>query len=240
MSNALGRFCASVGSSSRTLTPRYAAAPSQTALRAISTSSKSQSSQPIDSAFNKVSSMLGITPATEFPQILDRKASNKYSLPVPVDSNAASSTPPSLLRLPLPQDPLLTYMTSLLLHDGLRHKAAQQTARTLEHIHLLTRAPPLPILREAVRLVSPSVRVVTQRKRAKNLQTPHPLNDKQRARYAIKWILKASEKRGEKKVEQRVAMEMINVLRGESEALKRKQELHRLAVANRANAQVRV
>jgi len=46
----------------------------------------------------------------------------------------------------------------------------------------------------------------------------------------------ASKKRPELSVSQRLAKELVNVIRGDSEALKKKEEVHRLAVVNRANA----
>lgn len=128
----------------------------------------------------------------------------------------------------------------MLLRNGNRHKASRIVTLTLQQIHALTHSPPLPILREAVSLASPSVKIVTHKKSAKNVPTPFALGDKQRTRMAIKWILKESDSRGERNVADRLARVIFDIIRGDGNVLKKKDELHRLAVANRSNARVRL
>ncbi|CAE6541621.1 unnamed protein product [Rhizoctonia solani] len=174
-----------------------------------------------------------------------RSAAAKYDKPLVTpfsEPDALLPTPvPSGTQLPPIADPLLDFTASLIQKHGERAKAARTVARVLEHIHILTGgAPPLPIYREAIRLVSPSVKVVTLKRRAKNLPTPRPLTERQRTRTGILAILKASDKRPEQHIWERVARECVNVLRGESDALKKLEEVHRFALANRANASVRV
>ncbi|KAG8716497.1 hypothetical protein FRC08_009406 [Ceratobasidium sp. 394] len=175
----------------------------------------------------------------------ERLVAAKYHRPpVTPFSNPDSLVPtplPAGTQLPANADPLLDFTAALLQKHGERAKAARIVTKILDHIHILTGgAPALPIFREAVRLVSPSVKVVTQKRRAKNLPTPRPLTERARTRAGILAILKASEKRPERSVSQRVGRECVNVLRGESDAIKKLEEIHRFATANRANASVRV
>jgi small subunit ribosomal protein S7 len=134
---------------------------------------------------------------------------------------------------PPAQDPLLHYLTSKLTHCGRRHRAAHRVSRMLMHIHGYTGAHPLPILRQAIFSVSPAVRVAMHKKGVKSVAMPMPLNEKQRTRFGVEWILQASEKKPGKAVEVRLAQEMIAVVEGTSEALKKKQETHRHAMLNR-------
>ena len=67
----------------------------------------------------------------------------------------------------------------------------------------------------------------------KSIATPMPLNEKQRTRFGVEWILQASEKKPGKAVEVRMAKEVIAVVQGNSEALKKKEEAHRFAMLNR-------
>ncbi|KAG9127800.1 hypothetical protein FRC07_008992 [Ceratobasidium sp. 392] len=175
----------------------------------------------------------------------ERVAAARYERPpVTPFSNPESLSPaplPAGTQLPATADPLLDFAAALLQKHGERTKAARIVTKILDHIHIITGgAPALPIFREAVRLVSPSVKVVTQKRRAKNLPTPRPLTERARTRAGILAILKASEKRSERSVAQRVGRECVNVLRGESDAIKKLEEVHRFATANRANASVRV
>jgi len=100
------------------------------------------------------------------------------------------------------------------------------------HIHGYTGELPLPILREAILLVSPAVRVAMHKKGAKTIAMPMALNEKQRTRFGVEWILKASDKKPGN-VEVRLAKEFIAVVRGNSEALKKREETHRFAMLNR-------
>lgn len=80
---------------------------------------------------------------------------------------------------------------------------------------------------------SPAVRVVMYKMGAKSIGVPMPLNEKQRARYGVEWILMASEKKPSKLLEVRLAREIVSVIQGNSEALKKKEEVHKFAMLNR-------
>lgn len=142
-------------------------------------------------------------------------------------------TIPRGIALPPPSDPMLSYFTNLIMKDGKRHQAARQVAETLNNIHIITRSPPLPILREAVERASPEVKVVSQRRRHKNVMTPRPLTAKQRTGQAIRWIIQFSEGRQEYKFEQRLAKEIVAIVNNSSDVLKKKDEVHKLTLANR-------
>jgi len=137
------------------------------------------------------------------------------------------------MMIPPLEDPLLHYFTSHIMHHGERHKASRITANMLAQIHRLTNAPPLPIFRHAIHLASPSVRIKSHKKSAKTFMVPMPLNDRQRTFFAVKWLLAASDSRSDHKLEDRLAKEVIRIIEGESDVLKRKMEVHKLAVANR-------
>ena len=100
-------------------------------------------------------------------------------------------------------------------------------------IHTMTRAPPLPILREAVLAASPLVKCISQRKSVKVTQKPIALSERHRTAYGVKWILWASAARQEPTLEARLAREVVAVLQGESRALTKKAETHRQAMINR-------
>jgi small subunit ribosomal protein S7 len=155
--------------------------------------------------------------------------------PLPIDAVASTEAPTDSVYLTIPpaQDPLLHYLASKITHHGMRTKAARRVSRVLMHIHGYTRAQPLPILRQAIFAASPAIRVAMNKKGAKNMATPMPLSEKQRTRYGVEWILQASEKKAGKSIDIRLAKEMIAVVQGNSEALKKKEEVHRLGMLNR-------
>ncbi|KAH0825680.1 ribosomal protein S7, partial [Lanmaoa asiatica] len=116
---------------------------------------------------------------------------------------------------------------------GLRARVAHTVSRMLLHIHTFTRAPPTPIVREAIMTAAPAVRVVSFKYGTKIMMTPHPLTEKQRVHAGLKEIIAASESRPGKSLEVRLAREMIAVVQGESRSLEEKERLHRLAMVNR-------
>ncbi len=148
----------------------------------------------------------------------------------PIESTQLSSRH---IQIPPPEDPLLNYMTSIIMRHGERKKAVRVVTRALHYIQIFTRSPPLPLIREAIIRVAPAVRNMTTQLSNKQLITPTPLSERQRTFYAIKWILKASHKRQGQKLELRLAREIIGVLQGDGEALARKAEAHRIAMVNR-------
>lgn len=139
----------------------------------------------------------------------------------------------NLMIIPPAEDPLLHYMSSLIMRDGKRSQANARISRMLLFIHTLTRAPPLPILREAIAAVSPVVKCMTLRKSIKVVQKPVALGERARTRFAIQWLLSASANRPERTIEERLAREVVAVLQGESSALGKKAEMHKMAMVNR-------
>lgn len=99
---------------------------------------------------------------------------------------------------------------------------------------------PHQLFKIAIDLASPLVRIMTIKKSGKNEQAPIPLNERQRRRRAIVWILDASDKRSDRDFSKRLAMEVIAVCNGTSNVYQQKTALHKLAVAQRANASVRL
>jgi small subunit ribosomal protein S7 len=151
-------------------------------------------------------------------------------------AGAAEQTQQVML-IPPEEDPLLRYLTNMIMRKGERKKAARIVSRTLLHIHAMTRAPPLPILREAILTASPAVKVRSQLHGTKQMFKPIALDEKQRTHYGVKWLLTSSATRPERTLEQRLAREMIDILQvtdpKENAALKKKVELHTLAMRHR-------
>lgn len=152
--------------------------------------------------------------------------------PTPVRPTTSSKLAP-ILNIPPAEDPLLAYLTALLTKSGHRARAARIVSRALLHIHTFTRAPPLPILRKAVIIASPAVKCLSHRHGAKNVAKPVPLGEKQRTRFALRWIIKASDSKSGQTLEERLAREIIAVVDGTSGVLREKAELHRHAMVNR-------
>ena len=120
--------------------------------------------------------------------------------------------------------------------DGKLLRAQLHLSLMLHHLRLLTNDDPLPLVRRAVEQASPVCKNVSQKLGGmKRAVLPLPLEEKQRVRVAIKWIEKASERhaKNEKAFGRRLALEVLSVLEGSSDALKKKDEVHKAAVIAR-------
>jgi small subunit ribosomal protein S7 len=137
------------------------------------------------------------------------------------------------LNIPPAEDPLLHFLTNLIMKHGERAKAARTTSNILLYIHTFTRSPPLPILRQAVLDASPAVRVMSTRVGGKTVHTPIALSERQRTRFGIQWMLEASATKPGMHLEERFAREVIAVLQNDSRALRKKSEVHQFAMTNR-------
>jgi len=152
------------------------------------------------------------------------------SIPFPV---ASPTSPPPILDIPPAEDPLLQLMTNTIMRHGKRKRASRIVSHMLLWVHSLTRAPPLEIVREAVLLAAPAVRSMSHTHGGKIVSRPIALSEKQRTRYAVKWILKASENRTGQTLEERLAREIIATIQGTSSVLAEKERAHTFAMVNR-------
>jgi small subunit ribosomal protein S7 len=137
------------------------------------------------------------------------------------------------IAIPPAEDPLLRYLASHLTKHGHRARGSRQASRVLLHLHAFTRAPPLPIFREALMAAAPAVRTISTKRGSKQVFCPVPISEKRRIWYAVNWVLEASKARNGQTVEERIARELIAVLQGESSVLRKKEEVHKFAMVNR-------
>jgi small subunit ribosomal protein S7 len=151
----------------------------------------------------------------------------------PVPSTRLSPATPPVLDIPPEEDPLLQFMTNTIMRHGKRKRASHTISRMLLWVHSLTRAPPLEIVREAVLLAAPAVRTMSHTHGGKIVSRPIALSEKQRTRYALKWIINASENRPGHTLAERLAREIIAAVQGTSSVLLEKERAHTFAMVNR-------
>ncbi|OWZ31726.1 hypothetical protein C356_05737 [Cryptococcus neoformans c45] len=143
--------------------------------------------------------------------------------------------------IPPPLDPTLDLLTNCLMKHGKKTDAQDMVHRILALLQESTNLPPQPLLRQSVLLASPSIKILSMRKSAKTILTPRALNERQRTRQGIAWILKAAEKgrKGGVPRDQRIAKEVLAVLEGQSEVFKWLEDVHKVGYLNRSNMNVR-
>lgn len=169
----------------------------------------------------------------------------KISLPgqsftAPPSSESAGTYVYSPTALPPREDPLLHFLVNMVMRDGKKSTAERWVADMLSYMSKLTSSNPLPLVYEAVELAKPLLRMQSRKQGGKIVHTPIPLNDRQSTRRALAWIIQASDRRADRHIHRRLAVEFLAVLEGNSSALSRRDEVHKIGMNNRGNASVRI
>ena len=92
----------------------------------------------------------------------------------------------------------------------------------------------LGAFKKALENVTPSVEVKSRRVGGATFQIPTPVRDARKQSMAMKWLIGFSRKRNEKTMSQRLANEILAASKGEGAAVKKKEDTHRMAEANKA------
>jgi len=98
---------------------------------------------------------------------------------------------------------------------------------------------PVEVFAQAVQNVKPVVEVKSRRVGGANYQVPVEVRPVRRVALSMRWIREAAQKRGEKSMTQRLAGELAEAAEGRGGAMKKREEVHRMAEANKAFAHFR-
>ena len=93
---------------------------------------------------------------------------------------------------------------------------------------------PIEIFSSAMGNVKPMVEVKSRRVGGANYQVPVEVRPSRRSALAMRWLREAAKKRGEKSMAQRLANELLEAAEGRGGAMKKREEVHRMAEANKA------
>ena len=144
----------------------------------------------------------------------------------------------------LPADPvygskLVSQLINRLMRDGKKSTAEAIVYSALEKVGEKTGRPPVEVLEQAIKTVTPVLEVRSRRVGGANYQVPVEVRPVRRTALAMRWLREAAKKRGEKSMGQRLANELLEAAENRGGAVKRRDEVHRMAEANRAFAHFR-
>ncbi|KAI8637464.1 ribosomal protein S7 domain-containing protein [Parasitella parasitica] len=177
--------------------------------------------------------------ATKAAATLKSPITNTTSTAIPITPSIP--TTPASSHVPLvPNDEVVSQLVNTLMRDGKKARAQRLISDSMKHLSkkLENNNDPYTVLLDAIETASPLLKLSSTKKGSKVVHVPTALRDRQRRRRAIVWMLEASKKRGEKSFEERFAGEVYDVSQGVSSVLQKKLQIHKQALANRANAQV--
>ncbi|MBV6475798.1 MAG: 30S ribosomal protein S7 [Rhodocyclaceae bacterium] len=128
---------------------------------------------------------------------------------------------------------------NVLMMSGKKSVAESIVYRAFDQIKGKSGKDPLEVFILAVNNVKPSVEVKSRRVGGANYQVPVEVRPVRRAALAMRWIRESARKRSEKSMGARLAGELLEAAEGRGGAVKKREEVHRMAEANKAFAHYR-
>ena len=140
---------------------------------------------------------------------------------------------------PVFKNRLVTQVINRMMLDGKKSTAERIMYDALAIIRERTGNDPVVVLKEAVENVRPQLEVRSRRVGGANYQVPVEVRPVRRLALSMRWIKEAARRRGEKSMSMRLANELLEATEGRGGAMKRRDEVHRMAEANKAFAHFR-
>lgn len=131
---------------------------------------------------------------------------------------------------------MLSRFINYIMKDGKKAVAEKIMYETLDILKKETGQESMGVFNKAFENVSPMVEVITKRIGGANYQVPREVRPERKFMLAARWILEASRKKTGKPMANKLAEELIAASKNEGAAVKKKQDTHRMAEANRAFA----
>ena len=128
---------------------------------------------------------------------------------------------------------LSKFMNNLML-DGKKSVSEKIVYGAFDEIENKMNRPPLEVFHEALDNIKPAVEVRSRRVGGATYQVPVEVRPQRREALAIRWLIKASRDRNEKTMKDRLASELIDAVNTRGSAVKKKEDTHKMAEANKA------
>ena len=149
-----------------------------------------------------------------------------------------------IVKKKLQPDPIfksttVSRFTNMIMSDGKKRTAEKIIYSALEIMGKKNKADPLSMMEKALQNVSSSVEVKSRRVGGSNYQVPIEVNPRRRISLAMRWVLDAAIKRSDKTMKNKLASELLDACEGKGAAVKKREDVHKMAEANKAFAHYR-
>jgi len=134
---------------------------------------------------------------------------------------------------------LVTQVINKIMLDGKKSIAEQIVYGALTAVETKTGRPPVEVLEQAVKTVTPVLEVKSRRVGGANYQVPVEVPQRRARTLAVRWLVTYARERREKGMSDKLANEILDALNQQGGAYKRKDDVYRMAQANKAFAHYR-
>ncbi|HXW19245.1 MAG TPA: 30S ribosomal protein S7 [Roseiarcus sp.] len=136
-------------------------------------------------------------------------------------------------------DLVVAKFMNTIMYEGKKSIAEAIVYGALDSIEGKVKGDPLPVFRQALDNVAPSVEVRSRRVGGATYQVPVEVRTERRQALAIRWIIAAARDRNDKTMVDRLSAELLDASNNRGAAVKKREDTHRMAEANRAFAHYR-
>ena len=131
-------------------------------------------------------------------------------------------------------DRVLTKFMNNLMVDGKKSAAEKIVYNAMERVEQRIKRSPIEVFTEALDNIKPSVEVRSRRVGGATYQVPVEVRPERREALAIRWLITAARNRNENTMEERLAAELIDAVQSRGTAVKKREDTHKMADANKA------
>jgi small subunit ribosomal protein S7 len=128
---------------------------------------------------------------------------------------------------------------NVLMYQGKKSTAERMFYEAMDIVESKTSQPGVNVFKQALSNLKPVVEVKSRRVGGATYQVPVEVRPERRTALAMRWLISFSRDRGEKSMAEKLAAEIISASKGEGNAIKKKEDTHRMADANKAFAHYR-
>jgi small subunit ribosomal protein S7 len=131
-------------------------------------------------------------------------------------------------------DIVVTKFMNSVMHDGKKSVAEAIVYGALESIEQKLKSDPLAVFKQALDNVAPAIEVRSRRVGGATYQVPVEVRTDRRQALAIRWLIQAARERNDKTMVDRLSAELMDAANSRGNAVKKREDTHRMAEANRA------
>ncbi len=140
---------------------------------------------------------------------------------------------------PIYNSKLVTKLINSIMLDGKKLLAQNILYNAFESIRVTTGKEPIDVFNDALNNIMPVLEVRSRRIGGQNYQVPGEVRSDRRVTLGLRWLVQYSRLRNEKTMEERLAKEIVDASNGTGSSVKKKEDIHRMAEANKAFAHYR-
>jgi len=140
---------------------------------------------------------------------------------------------------PIYNSKLVTRLINRIMVDGKKGKAQKILYRAFDIIREKTNQDPMEVFEQALKNVMPVLEVRARRVGGANYQVPVEVRPERRTSLGLRWLVNYARLRSEKTMEERLANEIIDAANNTGAAVKKREDTHKMAEANKAFAHYR-